>query len=196
MAFDPYESWLGITAADRPPTYYRLLGLSPFESNLETIERAALRRMGKVRQYQIGPHSDLSQEILAELARARLVLIDPDRRADYDAMLRSRALSRPDLASVVEKGVVADVVIGAAPRIEDGLEVLAKLRTGDDNRADVAAADGIDLTGIQTSRAEPGAHADLNFLATIAQESKGSPTLRITKKKRRILWKNKLFVAA
>ena len=78
MAFDPYESWLGITAAHRPPTYYHLLGLSPFESDPATIEQAALRRMSKVRQYQIGPHGDVSQEILAELARARLVLIDPD----------------------------------------------------------------------------------------------------------------------
>ena len=46
--------------------------------------------MSKVRQYHIGSHSDLSQEILAELARARLILIDPDRRAEYDAKLRAR----------------------------------------------------------------------------------------------------------
>ena len=85
MSFDPYETWLGIPADCRPPTYYDLLGLSLYESDPATIDQAALRRMGKVRQHQIGPESELSQEILAELARARLILIDPDRRADYDA---------------------------------------------------------------------------------------------------------------
>ena len=95
MDFDPYETWLGIPADRRPPTYYDLLGLAPYESDPATIEQAALRRMGKVRQHQIGPHSDLSQEILAELARARLILMDPDRRADYDAKLRARGESRP-----------------------------------------------------------------------------------------------------
>ena len=99
MAFDPYESWLGIPPDRRPPTHYDLLGLAPYESDPATIEQAALRRMGKVRQYQIGPHSDLSQEILAELARARLILMDPDRRAEYDAKLQAppratRALTR------------------------------------------------------------------------------------------------------
>jgi formylglycine-generating enzyme len=92
MVFDAYESWLNITAADRPPTYYDLLGLAPFESDPEIIEQAALRRMGKVRQHHIGPHSDLSQQILAELALARLVLSDPDRRGDYDAKLKARGV--------------------------------------------------------------------------------------------------------
>ena len=108
MAFDAYESWLNITAADRPPTYYDLLGLAPFESDPEIIEQAALRRMGKVRQHQIGPHSDLSQEILAELALARLVLSDPDRRGDYDAKLKARGVEpfadlRPAVAGTVSK---------------------------------------------------------------------------------------------
>lgn len=95
MAFDPYESWLGIPADRRPPTHYDLLGLSLFESEAETIEQAALRRMSRVRQHQLGPHSDLSQEILAELARARLILMDPDRRADYDAKIRRCGKSFP-----------------------------------------------------------------------------------------------------
>ncbi len=90
MDFDPYETWLGIPADRRPPTYYDLLGLAPYESDPAAIDQAALRRMSKVRQHQIGPHSDLSQEVLAELARARLILMDPDRRAEYDAKIRSR----------------------------------------------------------------------------------------------------------
>lgn len=91
MPFDPYEAWLGIPADRRPPTHYDLLGLEMFESDVAKIEQAALRRMAKVRQYHIGPHSELSQEILTELARARLILMDQDRREHYDAKVRARA---------------------------------------------------------------------------------------------------------
>jgi hypothetical protein len=93
MAFDPYETWLGIPTDRRPHTHYDMLGLTLFESDPDVIDQAALRRMSRIRQHQIGPHSDLSQEILAELARARLILMDPDRRADYDAKLRAHGES-------------------------------------------------------------------------------------------------------
>ncbi len=89
MDFDPYETWLGIPADRRPPTYYDLLGLVLYESDPNVIEQAALRRMGKIRLHQVGPHGDRSQDLLGELARARLILMDPDRRAHYDAKLRA-----------------------------------------------------------------------------------------------------------
>jgi curved DNA-binding protein CbpA len=114
MGFDPYESWLGIPADLRPPTYYQLLGLEPFESDPATIDQAALRRMARVRQHQLGPHSDQSQEILAELARARLILIDADRRADYDARLQDRRMSRPGPSSDPE-AVEPDRTTGGRP---------------------------------------------------------------------------------
>jgi hypothetical protein len=92
MGFDAYASWLGIPADRCPPTYYDLLGLRFGESDPATIDRAALRRIERVRREQLGPHAELSQEVLAELARARLVLMDPDRRAEYDA---ARAAAPP-----------------------------------------------------------------------------------------------------
>ncbi len=95
MDFDPYATWLGIPDDHRPPNYYDLLGVAGDEPDPAAIEQAALRRMGKVRQHQIGPHSDRSQEVLSELARARLILMDPDRRAEYDATLQGRDESHP-----------------------------------------------------------------------------------------------------
>jgi hypothetical protein len=102
MAFDPYETWLGIPADLRPPTCYDLLGLAPHEPDPEAIEQAALRRMAKVRLHEIGPHSEESQAVLAELDRARLILMDPDRRAEYDAQLRARAEDRPGAPTAQE----------------------------------------------------------------------------------------------
>ena len=89
MAFDPYETWLGIPADVRPPTYYDLLGLASHETDPVAIEQAALRRMNKVIVHQIGPHGDESHAVLAELAQARQILMDTVRRADYNAKLRA-----------------------------------------------------------------------------------------------------------
>jgi hypothetical protein len=127
MDFDPYKTWLGIPADRRPPTYYDLLGLAPYESDPTTIDRAALRRMGKVRQYQLGPQSDLGQEVLAELARARLILMDPDRRADYDAKLRARGESRPGPSAAPEKVRSGDASQHRSGLHEDAPDVLASL---------------------------------------------------------------------
>ena len=95
MPFDPYESWLGIPQNRRPPTLYQLLGLDLFESDPAAIERAARRQISTVRRYQIGPHSEPSQQILSELARAHLILSDPDRRAAYDAKVRGARAGFP-----------------------------------------------------------------------------------------------------
>jgi len=197
MAFDPYESWLGITAAHRPPTYYDLLGLSPFESDSETIENASLRRMSKVRQHQIGPQSDLSQEILAELARARLVLIDPDRRTDYDAKLRARGEIRPDLATMAAKNVIVETVSGVAAPVEDDLGIFANLRIDDESQPDRCVAADVILTAEMARSVAAPVEGGLNVLASIAeQKSVGSLSLRSNKKKSPVLRKKKLFVMA
>ncbi len=133
MDFDPYETWLGIPADRRPPTHYDLLGLAPYESNPVAIDQAALRRMGKVRQHQIGPHSDQSQEILSELARARLILMDPDRRSDYDAKLRDRGEDLPVRTGASEQhGNGAATLDGPCQGAPDVIASLAlTLRAGD-----------------------------------------------------------------
>jgi hypothetical protein len=86
-AFDPYHRWLGISPKHRPPNHYRLLGLEQGESDPEVIRDAAERQMGHVRQYQLGPHAELSQRILNELATAKGCLLDARRKAAYDADL-------------------------------------------------------------------------------------------------------------
>jgi len=88
--FDPYRVWLGIPAGERPPNHYRLLGVGLFESDPEVISSAADRQMAHVRTFQGGQRSDLSQRILNELSAAMICLIDPARRAEYDAALQAR----------------------------------------------------------------------------------------------------------
>lgn len=86
--FDPYYKWLGIPPKDQPADHYRLLGLTHFESDPQVIEAAADRQMTFVRTFQNGPHTELSQQLLNELAAAKLTLLRPDKRTAYDTALR------------------------------------------------------------------------------------------------------------
>jgi hypothetical protein len=102
-SFDPYYKWLGIPPAEQPPNHYRLLGVTLFESDLDVIANAADQRIGHVRAFQIGKHSDESQRILKAISAARVCLLNADKKAEYDAGLRSAA----DAAVNAEPRVVA-----------------------------------------------------------------------------------------
>lgn len=92
---DPYYQWLGIPPKHQPADHYRLLGIERFESNLDVIRDAADRQMLHVRNYQLGQYSELSQQVLNELATARVCLLNPDKKAIYDEILRRRLGARP-----------------------------------------------------------------------------------------------------
>ena len=98
-AFDPYHKWLGIPPAEQPPNHYRLLGVTLFESDPDVIANAAEQRIVHVRAYQIGKHSDESQRILKEISEARVCLLNADKKAEYDAHLRSAAGAFPAAGS-------------------------------------------------------------------------------------------------
>lgn len=86
--FDPYLQWLGIRDPQRPPNYYRLLGIELFESDFGTISQAAERQMAQVRTFQYGPHGADAQRILNEIAAAKACLLHPLKKGSYDAWLR------------------------------------------------------------------------------------------------------------
>ena len=85
--FDPYYKWLGIPPEQQPANHYRLLGVELLESDPDVIEAAALRQISHIRTYAIGPKSQLSQELLNEVAAARVTLLNPARKAEYDQTL-------------------------------------------------------------------------------------------------------------
>jgi hypothetical protein len=116
MDFDPYETWLGIPADLRPPTCYDLLGLAYHEPDLAVIEIAALRRMGKVRLQADGILSEHISEVLAELAKARSILLDSDLRAAYDTELKLRRQERTDIATAPNNGA-SDVIVLDEPNL-------------------------------------------------------------------------------
>jgi formylglycine-generating enzyme required for sulfatase activity len=65
-----------------------------FEADADVIATAADRQMSHVRTYQSGAHGELSQRLLNELSAARLCLLKPDRKAQYDNDLRQSLRAR------------------------------------------------------------------------------------------------------
>ncbi|HJN07714.1 MAG TPA: hypothetical protein QF564_03420 [Pirellulaceae bacterium] len=108
--FDPYSQWLGILVHDRPVDHYCLLGIARFTSDPATIAVAADRRMALLRSYQTGPRGRLTQQLLNEVAAAKLCLINAPSRMAYDAMLEG-------LASATEPPAPAESPPQPAPSV-------------------------------------------------------------------------------
>ena len=95
--FDPYHKWLGIPPKDQPPNHYRLLGVDAFEADADVIATAADQRMAHIKSFATGAYSIQSQQILNELAAAKLCLLQPTRKAEYDrARGRQKASASSD----------------------------------------------------------------------------------------------------
>ncbi len=88
--FDPYYKWLGIAPEDQPPTLYGLLGVRMFEHDPDVIEACGDQRMVHLRTFQTGKHSAESQRLLNEVAKAKITLLNPQKKVEYDKLLRER----------------------------------------------------------------------------------------------------------
>lgn len=139
--FDPYYTWLGIRPEEQPPNHYRLLALQPFEDNLDTIEHAADARMAHLRTLQAGQHSTDCQRLLNEVAAAKICLLNPQRKAEYDNTLRSL----PGFAAARGAGVgpMAAPIVGATVRAA--------------GPASQAWADPVDAAPVAVVAGQPGA---------------------------------------
>jgi len=91
--FDPYLQWLGIQKGEHPPDCYGLLQLDLFESDSEVIALAADGAMVRVRGQWPGEHVAQWQELLDELAAAKVCLTDASRKAEYDDLLRTGSVT-------------------------------------------------------------------------------------------------------
>jgi formylglycine-generating enzyme required for sulfatase activity len=118
--FDAYHKWLGIAPDEQPPHYYRLLAIRPFEEDLDVIENAADQRMVHLRSFGTSRYVDISQRLLNEVAAAKVCLLNPQKKADYDAKLHAlldRQSVREDSPSP-PKGLKeqSELLAGESPR--------------------------------------------------------------------------------
>lgn len=118
-AFDPYHKWLGIPPGCRPPTHYQLLAISPEERDRSVINAAVTRQSAYVRNFQVGEHGSDAARILSEIQSAKLCLLDPSSRAEYDARLAREAAAnspRPVAPATRSTGLVLDLDAFAGTR--------------------------------------------------------------------------------
>jgi hypothetical protein len=122
--FDVYHRWLGIPPEEQPPDHYRLLGIPRFETDVEVIRDAAARQMAHVRTYHLGEHAELSQKILNELGTAKACLLNPRKKAAYDAKLREKQEAVvPDLARLPELQLDALELLAQAAELAPAIPV-------------------------------------------------------------------------
>jgi antitoxin component YwqK of YwqJK toxin-antitoxin module len=93
--FDPYNEWLGIPPKDQPPNYYQLLGIKLFEDDLHLITRAANERMRLVESFRSDDNSLLLKIILKNIVAAKVCLLEPIGKTEYDKSLRLIIQSPP-----------------------------------------------------------------------------------------------------
>jgi len=93
MAVDFYTKWLDVLPGPRPPDYYTLLGVEVFCRDLDAIEQATRRQLTRLDDFALHPDRktrDAVQNMMNEVARARVDLVNPQRRLDYDRQLAAR----------------------------------------------------------------------------------------------------------
>lgn len=118
-AFDPYHKWLGIPPGCRPPTHYQLLAISPEERDRSVINAAVTRQSAYVRNFQVGEHGADAARILGEIQSAKLCLLDPSSRAEYDTRLAREAAAKSPRQAVPatrSTGLVLDLDAFAGTR--------------------------------------------------------------------------------
>ena len=93
--FDPYYTWLGIPAAEQPPHHYRLLGLSPFESDLTAISHASDRQQSFLKLQTKGEQGLLAEQLIRAVKTAERCLLDPLQKVAYDGNLRVSLAALP-----------------------------------------------------------------------------------------------------
>jgi len=132
--FAPYYKWLGIPPKDQPPHHYRLLGIELFETDRDVIDAAANRLMGYLKELAAGDDAAYSQKLLNEISRARLCLLNAEKKAAYDRELKAKLqaeeestatqpppspFSFPPLAEPPAFGVLPQIdIASAAPRLD------------------------------------------------------------------------------
>ncbi|MFO0900986.1 MAG: pilus assembly protein PilM [Pirellulales bacterium] len=102
-SFDPYHRWLGIRDKQRPVNHYRLLGLEPLESDLEVIREAATRQLTYLKAHQNTARRDLCLQLMEEITDAKLALLDPVAKAQYDQQFGAK-MRLPETAAAVRAG--------------------------------------------------------------------------------------------
>ena len=162
--FDPYYTWLGIPAAEQPPHHYRLLGLSPFETDLNAISHASDRQQGFLKLQAMGEHGPLAEQLIRAMKTAERCLLDPRQKSAYDDHLRIKLVSLPSAvgAADVSASLPPAAIVDYAPQPQVAVPVETSFNPGGDDYPSMQSLASSPSTstsknGSRSRRAEPSA---------------------------------------
>ncbi len=87
---DLYAEFLDLPSGDRPPHYYQLLLLELFCSHPERIQHASRKQFRRIKPFEDHPDHQIRQsvqDIMTQIATARVVLCNHAKKQDYDQAL-------------------------------------------------------------------------------------------------------------
>ncbi|HZK81879.1 MAG TPA: hypothetical protein VFC46_12445, partial [Humisphaera sp.] len=130
MPDDLYSLWLKVAPGPRPPDHYALLGLPRFCETQEQIEAAAQRQLDELDRHSLHndiPRRDACHRMMNEVARARVALTNPQKRAAYDLTLEPGRKAPTPAPSVPASPSVLPPVIEAVEREKPGPNLLQRI---------------------------------------------------------------------
>jgi len=130
--FDPYHEWLGIAPHEYPITYYRLLGLADFESNPAAINNAADRQLAFLKSVRTGPRGAMAEQLMQEVTKARLLLLAPGERDEYNRALYAEAQIAAERAEHL-----AEIATAAPPVTYDSASELGSELESDESAPEI-----------------------------------------------------------
>jgi len=123
-----YGEVLGLPPGTRRPDHYSMLGVPYFESDRGVVLRAALDRIRLLEACQVDArpaYRKVARQLLREVQNARITLLDPVRRREYDAALMGR-----DPAEAREQEDDREVELRPGAMLQDRYRVMREARSG------------------------------------------------------------------
>ncbi len=91
LDFDPYVTWLQVSAPQRPLNAYQILGLEPLDDNLARIRGSITRQRERLLAQRPQADPETWQQINDELEEAIAIMLSGERRAVLDATIKRRS---------------------------------------------------------------------------------------------------------
>ena len=115
-----YHQMLGLPENVKQPDLYQLLGVAQFTNDTNAIHNAALDQNGKLQGWQnSNEHHKTARQLMMEVAEARSLLLDAEKKATYDRQLQNE---NAPAASTTETLKAADPSDRSMDWLTDGLE--------------------------------------------------------------------------
>ncbi len=182
-----YQLMLGLPGEIAQPNHYQLLGIEPGTTDDRAIRNAAADQNGKLLSWQNSRHFKQAGELMLELAKARNVLLDSEKREAYDQQLGLVSAEEEPIILLEEPPLEEPVLLDSAEEEPRRSSSRSRSRTTTSapekelpRQLRIAAIAAVGVVGLvmlswaamKKSNTEPASVSDKASLATAEDSSK------------------------